>query len=152
MVRPNAGRHGIRTGELMRPTKNMFATQEEWIEALANWIEEEPTLVNDKQFMIFEDTEVSAENFMFEGNLLDFSDCYFSASEWSEVLAFAEENGYTIVVEDDDRWEELGIMLDDAEVADDLDIDFDVDDGISNKPSSEQSAEWGSDYRSKKHN
>lgn len=101
----------------MKPTKNMFATQEEWIQALAAWMDEDPTLENQKTFMVFEGGEPTAENFMFEGDLLDFADMYFAAQTWSEVVSFAQENGYSIFIEDSERWEELGIMVDDAAMA-----------------------------------
>lgn len=100
----------------MKPTKNMFATQEEWFCALAVWMDENPTLENQKTFMVFEGSDPTAENYMFEGDLLDFADMYFAAQTWSEVVSFAQENGYIIFVEDCERWEELGIMIDDAEM------------------------------------
>lgn len=142
----------------MRPTQNMYATQEEWQVALVKWLNEEPTQVNDKQFMIFEGSEPTADNFMFEGNLLDFADCYFSANEWAEVLAFAKEYGYTIIIEDDDRWEDMGIMLDDAAQAEEEKVWYDAAGNVSpggmydagGHMNAERMAEWADDVHDRK--
>jgi hypothetical protein len=138
----------------MRPAQSMFATQEDWQKALVQWMNETPTLTNSKEFMVFEGSEPTAENFMFEGDLLDFADCYFAANEWSEVLAFAADQGYTVVTEDDDRWDDLGIMLDDASL-DEEEIWYDADGNESasgmydagGHVNAERMAEWADDYR-----
>lgn len=125
----------------MKPTKNMFATQEEWIKALAAWMDEDPSLENQKTFMVFEGGEPSVENYMFEGDLLDFADMYFAAQTWAEVVAFAAEYNHTLVIEDSERWEELGIMIDDAEMVDE-EAHYDVRGNESVGGGVEKSAEW----------
>lgn len=102
----------------MRPTQTMYATQGEWQEALIKWMDEDPTLENGKQFLIFEGN-LTAEDLMFEGDMLEFTDCYFSADEWCQVIAFAEDWGHIVVVEGDDRWDDLQLMLDEAEEPED---------------------------------
>ena len=137
----------------MRPAKNMYSTQEEWQKALVQWMNEKPTTSNGKKFMVFESENISFETFMFEGDLLDFAETYFSTAEWEEVSAFALENKYTIVVEDDERYEELGIMIDDAFQAEE-ESKYPVQgvksaDDIYSTVSSgyDKNSEWDDDYR-----
>lgn len=141
----------------MRPSKSMFATQEEWQKALVQWMNEEPTLTNGKQFMVFEGEEPTAETFMFEGDMPDFADCYFAAKDWSEVTAFATDYSYIIITEDDERWDDLRLMLDEAEdAAEETWYDANGAESLSGiydaggHMNAERLAEWGDDYRSKK--
>lgn len=138
----------------MRPAQSMYATQEEWQKALVQWMNETPTLTNGKQFMVFEGEEATAETFMFEGDMLDFADCYFAANEWSEVTAFATDYNYIIVTEDDERWDDLRLMLDEAEAAEE-ETRYDADGNESESGfydagghvNGERMAEWADDIR-----
>lgn len=127
----------------MRPTQNMFATQEDWQEALARWMSETPSLTNGKVFMVFEGAEVSPENFMFEGDLVDFADCYFSANDWEEVVAFAQDSVYTLIVEDDPRWDDIDVMHDLSEIDDDMDDQHEELTGRRPRMSFDEFSEWG---------
>jgi len=138
----------------MRPAQSMYATQEEWQKALVQCMNEEPTLTNGKQFMVFEGSEPTAENFMFEGDLLQFADNYFAANEWCEVEVFAVDYGYTVITEDDDRWEDLVLMLDEAEQGEEetwYDADGNESPGgfydAGGHVNAERMAEWADDYR-----
>jgi hypothetical protein len=125
----------------MRPTKNMFATQKEWQKALVKWMNEHPTKENRKSFLVFEGTSATADNFMFEGDMLDFAYCYFAANSWDEVLSFVKDHEYKVVVEEDDNWDEIQLMLDETLINDDIELEDDpLEELFDNRRNSE---EWG---------
>lgn len=138
----------------MRPAQSMYASQEDWQKALVQWMNEEPTLTNGKQFMVFESGEPTPESFMFEGDLLDFADTYFAANDWNEVKAFVADYDYFVVTEDDERWDDLRLMLDEAEAAEE-ETWYDADGNESESGfydagghvNGERMAEWADDIR-----
>lgn len=143
----------------MRPSKNMFGTQEEWQKAFVQWMNEDPSSANGKQFMMFGGSTPTAEALMFEGDVLDFIDCYFPVKNWDEVMTFASDNGYIIFIEDDDRWDDLQLMLIEAEDAEE-ETWYDANgveslNGIydaGGHMNAERLAEWDDDYRDRKRN
>lgn len=98
----------------MKPVQSSYATQAEWVVAVAEWMAQDPTLENCKQFMIFEHGPATVDNFMFDGTMLDFAEIYFSAHTWAEVTAFAVRYNHTLLVEGTPEFDEMFILLDDA--------------------------------------
>jgi hypothetical protein len=79
-----------------------------------------PTLENGKSFMVFEDGPATVENYMFEGDLLNFADMYFAAKDWDEVVEFAAKFGHTLVVDGTPLYAEMTSELNHASEADDF--------------------------------
>lgn len=139
----------------MRPSKSMYATQEEWQAELVKWMNENPSCENGKLFMLFDGDIPAFFNFLFEGNLSEFSEEFFDANNWDEVVSFAKENGYSIFIEDCDEWDSLSIMLDDAEVAQQEDVWYDADGNESESGiydagghmHADRMSEWADDIR-----
>jgi hypothetical protein len=99
----------------MRPAKSDFATQEEWMQALATWVDEVPTDENQKSFMVFYE-KVAPENFLFEGELWHFQDSFFNADSWDEIVTWAKEEGNILVLEGTDEYDAANELLDFAEI------------------------------------
>jgi nucleosome binding factor SPN SPT16 subunit len=74
-------------------------------------MEATPTFENQKFFMVFEG-EVTPENLMFQGDLLDFADSYFAANSWNEVLQFVKDNNYSFYLEGTTEYDEMNVLLD----------------------------------------
>lgn len=99
----------------MRPAQSQFATQEEWIQSLANWTDEVPSDDNKKMFMVFTE-KVAAENFLFDGEMWHFQDSFFNANEWAEIVAWATDEGNILIIEGTDEYDAAIELLDFAEI------------------------------------
>lgn len=99
----------------MSPARKDYATQEEWLQAVADWNEAVPSEDNDKMFMVFSG-EATPENFLFEGVLWEFKDSFFEARSWEEVESWAKEQGHILLLEGTDEYDAAGDLLDLAEV------------------------------------
>lgn len=93
----------------------MYANQQEWIRALAEWMETVPSIENQKKFMVFEGEEASTDTFMFDGELLDFAECYHEVDDWQEVLIFLKDSGYSYCLEGTVEYDEMNLLLDAVE-------------------------------------
>jgi hypothetical protein len=99
----------------MRPAKSDFATQDEWLHALASWNEEMPTDENKKMFMVFS-KEVTAENFLFDGELWNFQDSFFNADSWDEIVVWAKDEDNILILEGSYEYDAANELLDLAEI------------------------------------
>ncbi len=99
----------------MRPAKSYFATQDEWLAALASWSEEVPSDENKKMFMVFS-KEVTADNFLFDGELWHFQDSFFNADSWDEIVTWAKDEGNILILEGTDEYDVANELLDLAEI------------------------------------
>lgn len=98
----------------MKPAQSMYVGRGDWQAALITWMNENPTVDNNKEFIIFEGEVPSADNFMFRGDLLDFGDIYHTVENWDQVLRFIESNKYKIFVEDEDGWDSAIFIVEDS--------------------------------------
>jgi len=100
----------------MRPSKDDFATQQEWIQALAKWTELPPGPENEDRFFMVFDGKAEAQHFLFDGNFADFCSCFFEASEWVDIEAWAQDNNYLLIQEGTDEYDAADEMLDLSEI------------------------------------
>lgn len=89
----------------------MYVTAEEWRKELVKWMEDFPTIDNDKFFMVF-DGKPTIESFMFDGSMIHFGEMFFHATEWKEVVAWAEKQGYTLTTEEDAEYGAMADLID----------------------------------------
>lgn len=99
----------------MKPSKSTFAHQDDWVKAMATWMDEDPTTTNKKKFIIFESSTPDNKSISFMGDLNDFADQYFYAMSWVKVAEFIKENNYCVSIEDDMKWDDYLREFDETE-------------------------------------
>jgi hypothetical protein len=99
----------------MSPARDDYATQEEWLRAVAEWNEAVPSDDNDKMFMVFSG-EATPDKFLFEGTFWEFKNCFFEAYGWADVETWAKDEGNLLLLEGTDEYNAASEMLDLAEV------------------------------------
>lgn len=142
----------------MRPAQSMYVTREEWQSELIKWMNENPTIENQKVFMVFEGS-VSEDHYIFEGTLLEFSNNITPVKTWEDVVAWAGSKGNILLIEDTEAYNEAVEFLELAQVGVEDEEDFYDEDGnqtpggmfdAGGHLNGERYSEWADDIRDRR--
>lgn len=71
-----------------------------------------PSAENMRCFMLFDGTP-SVDSLVFDGSIDEFS--FFSDPTWESIVEWAKDQGYTVVMDDTELYQDLTIEIDGAE-------------------------------------
>lgn len=96
----------------MTPTKSMYASQADWQKAMADWLAEDPTLENEKRFMVFDGAEPTVENFQGDLDVQLAAQANYIEPTWEAITKWAADLGWSILLEGTAEFDEMGAAID----------------------------------------
>jgi hypothetical protein len=105
----------------MKPTMSMYPSARSWQEAYLLWATDPPSRENEKSFILYEgEGPITEDNFLFQGTIAQFEDCFFSESTWTLILEWAKLNNHKTIMEGSVTYDKADEMLSD----DDFNTDY----------------------------
>jgi hypothetical protein len=95
----------------------MYASREDWQKAMADWLAEDPTVENEKRFMVFDGAEPTVENFQGDLDVLLAAQANEIEPTWAAITKWAADLGWSILLEGTAEYDELGDAIDEADDA-----------------------------------